>query len=156
MHRHALLIFLFVVIAAPAAAQDSLTDSPQPRALRPVLGLRVGPPLRAAFNLGLALGHYEGPHGAYVGTAVIAEAGSGGGQLSLARVAGSPFGSGRLQLSVLRTWDNPQWVAPGQTYVGVEARMMVGIGVGIGLFGRVAGTTRGDGRLIVINLVAGI
>ena len=124
--------------------------------LRPVLGFRVGPPLRAAFNVGLARARSVGPHGDYTGNAIIVELGSGGGQLSLARVAGSAFGAGRIQLSVLRTWKDPQWVAPQQTYVGLEARMMIGVGVGLGLFGRVEGTTRGDGYLAVVNLVAGI
>ena len=153
MSPYTLLACFLTLIALPVCAQDSV---PPPRSVRPVVGLRVGPPLRAAFNLGLALGHYEGAEGAFLGTGVVVEAGSGGGEVSLARIAGSPFGSGRLQVSILHTWDDPQWVAPGQTYVGVEARLMMGIGVGIGLFGRVRGTTRGDGHLAVINLVAGI
>src|SRR5512135_599279 len=138
MPRPACLFVLLALTSRVAKAQDSLVSQ---YGLRPVLGLRVGPPLRAAFNLGLARARYKAsPHGGYVGTAIIIEAGSGGGQVSLARVAGNGFSAGRIQLSVVRTWGEPQWVAPRQTFLGAEARLMVGIGIGVGVFARISGT----------------
>ena len=117
MLRSLLPFCLFALISPPAGAQDSAASA---HAYRPVLGLRVGPPLRAAFNIGLARGHYG--RSGFVGTGIILEAGSGGGQLSLARTAGSSFSSARIQISALRTWGEPQSVAPRQTFIGVEAR----------------------------------
>jgi len=151
MPRCVLSFCLLALASAPASAQDSV---PRAHDYRPVLGLRVGAPLRAAFNLGLARGRYN--QGAFVGTGVVLEAGSGGGQVSLARTAGSAFGSERIQVSLLRTWGDPQGVAPRQTFVGVEARLMVGIGVGLGYFRRISGAMRGDGHVLAINLVGGI
>ena len=153
MCRSLVLVCLLTGVAQPLGAQYPVDSAHH---LRPILGLRVGPPLRSAYNVGLARVRTTGAHGGYEGIGVIAEIGSGGGQLSVARVTGSVFGAGRLQLSVLRTWKDPQWVAPKQTYVGAELRMMIGVGVGFGLFARVAGKTRGDGHLAVVNLVAGI
>ena len=147
-----IVLLCFLALASSAAyAQDSVANAHD---YRPVLGLRVGPPLRAAFNIGLAHGHYK--PGGFLGTAIILEAGSGGGQVSVARVAGSPFGSARVQLSALRTWGDPGSVAPRQTFLGLEARLMFGVGIGLGFYGRISGTTRGDGHLVVVNLVAGI
>ena len=77
-----------------------------------------------------------------------AEAGSGGGKLSLgvganARVQDEDFrgtvGAG-LKLSVARTWGNPVGTDPGLTYVGPELDLFVlRVGVNVGVLFRVAG-----------------
>ena len=156
MVRYLSCAYLVAILAPPTSAQSATSSS---RHILPLLGLRVGPPIRAAFYAGVALVHQprpDQPDRGSSGPAIVFEAGSAGGQVSLGHSMGSGFGAARYQLTLLRTWGDPQWVARDQTYLGGEIRVMpLFIGVGLGLFGRVRGTVRGDGHLAVVTLVAG-
>jgi hypothetical protein len=146
-----------LVLAGPAAGQDSV---PLPRfeprpAVRAFAGVHVLGVPRAAVGVGLGVGNV-GYHGDFGGWALIVEAGIGGGQVGLAHVMVGPFGGARLQLSVLRSWDDPRLVEEDQTFAGLEAQLtFLAIGPRVGVFKRLAGDADGDSLVFSLGLAMG-
>jgi len=148
---------------APNPALPAKTDITIDRRNQVVAGLGFGGPLGATFRVDLLHGlgadvreekervkavcalpipHCGG------GFLLGAEAGSGGGKLSLgvganARVDSEDFKGTvgvDLKLSVARTWGSPIGTEPGLTYLGPELDLSVlRFGVGLGVLWRIAG-----------------
>jgi len=124
-------------------------------AARVFAGVHVFGIPRAALGLWLGLGTV-GLHGDFAGWAVILEGGLGGGQIGFGRVAASPFGGARLQVSVLRSWKDPRLVEEDQTFLGLEAQLtLIAIGPRVGLFKRLTGQAEGDSFVFSLGLAAG-
>jgi hypothetical protein len=67
-----------------------------------------------------------------------------------------PFGGARLQLSVLRSWDDPRLVEEDQTFAGLEAQLtFLAIGPRVGVFKRLAGDADGDSLVFSLGLAMG-
>ncbi len=150
-------------VARPAAAAAAPTEVTLDKRNAFAAGVRFGGPLGGSLRLSLLHGlgakvrekdqrvdavcAVPIPHCAG-GFLLDAEAGSGGGKLSLgvganARVQDEDFrgtvGAG-LKLSVARTWGNPVGTDPGLTYLGPELDLFVlRVGVSVGVLFRVAG-----------------
>jgi len=149
--------------ARPASGPPARTEVTIDRRNAFVTGLRFGGPVGAAVRLSLLHGlgadvrekdervdavcSVPIPHCAG-GFLLDAEAGSGGGKLSLgiganAKVQSEDFrgtvGAG-LKLSLARTWGSPIGTDPGLTYLGPELDLYVlRVGVNLGVLWRVAG-----------------
>jgi len=150
-------------VARPAAAAPAPTEVTLDKRNAFAAGVRFGGPLGGSLRLSLLHGlgakvrdedqkvdavcAVPIPHCAG-GFLLDAEAGSGGGKLSLgvganARVQDEDFrgtvGAG-LKLSLARTWGNPVGTDPGLTYLGPELDLFVlRVGVNVGVLFRVAG-----------------
>lgn len=161
---------------AAARSASTVSSAPKPRGGPPaeaevtidrrnavVAGVRFGGPIGASMRLSLLHGlgakvrekdekvdavcAVPIPHCAG-GFLLDAEAGTGGGKLSLgvganAKVQSEDFrgtvGAG-LKLSVAQTWGNPIGTDPGLTYLGPELDLYVlRVGVNVGVLFRVAG-----------------
>ena len=147
-------VLVAAALASPASGQVPTPDSAN---VRPLFGARVGPPFRAGAYLGIVANRAPGPHGDYDGRTIGIEAGIGGGQLTFGRAAGSLFGGVRYHVALLHTWGDSQNVAPGQTYIGAEFRLMiVAVGVGVGAYGRIAGNEPGQAGLVTLNAFFGL
>ena len=150
-------------VARPASGLPAETEVTIDRRTAFVAGIRFGGPTGAALRLSLLHGLGADvreknervdavcavpiPHCAG-GFLLDAEAGSGGGKLSLgmganAKVQSEDFrgtvGAG-LKLSVAQTWGSPIGTDPGLTYLGPELDLYVlRVGVNLGVLWRVAG-----------------
>ena len=151
------------LVARPASGLPAETEVTIDRRTAFVAGIRFGGPTGAALRLSLLHGLGADvreknervdavcavpiPHCAG-GFLLDAEAGSGGGKLSLgmganAKVQSEDFrgtvGAG-LKLSVAQTWGSPIGTEPGLTYLGPELDLYVlRVGVNLGVLWRVAG-----------------
>jgi hypothetical protein len=97
-------------------------------------GLRFGPPLRAGFALGVAYGNRTAA-AQFAGPLAVAEAGIGGGRVSVGYLFAGPVASGFEVLgSALRTWGKPSQLDRNRTLAGGEVRVsafFANLGVGV-------------------------
>ena len=128
---------------SPAASRPSPTASPSPspspsppadpgqtRRTGSTFAITAGSPLGVSGSAGLVIGRVHTGGGSCpsaVGTLLQAEAGVGGGKVSLGRLfftyCYTPFGSlgaAGVKLSLLRTWGSPLWAPKDRTYLGPE------------------------------------
>jgi hypothetical protein len=95
----------------------------------------------------------------YSGPAALVEIGIRAGSVSLgwAGVGTLLIPTGiRIQGSALRTWGSSSHLAPGQTFLGVEAQWTVLGGLRIGQFWRVRGDRAGDEEFTRLGLAIGV
>ncbi|HET7460411.1 MAG TPA: hypothetical protein VFJ82_04150 [Longimicrobium sp.] len=122
---------------------------PDPGHVGLLVGIRAYGPMRHSGYVGAI----RAPHGDHLGYTAELEAGAGGVQLAAGRGA---TGTARLQVNVLRTWGDPMWVAPNQTFVGAELRIGIVIGFGLVGYRRVQGDAPGDAWAGGLTGVVGI
>jgi hypothetical protein len=151
-HRVLVPLALLAAIAAPASAQGRPRNGPDCGLLG---GLRFGSAQRQAAYTGLwcvtksAAGERSGP-------SLELEYGRSGGQIALgATSTGASATVGRLQAVLLRTWGRATDIAPGQTFVGVEAQVSELLGVSAGAYRRVRGSAAGDTGFLGVRFVLG-
>lgn len=122
---------------------------PDPGHMGLLVGVRAYGPMRHSAYVGAI----KAPQGDHPGYTAELEAGAGGIQLAAGRGA---TGTARMQVNVLRTWGDPMWVEPNQTFVGAEIRIGLFIGVGLVGYRRIQGNSPGDGWAGGITGVVGI
>jgi hypothetical protein len=155
--------------ATPAPPTPTPTPTPVPRVARkvaaPTLAIGAGGPLLVSGSAGVILGkdlalpdECPSPRGVLL----QAEAGAGGGKLSVGPVytyCHTPFGSlgaGSLQLTYLRTWGNPLGTEPDLTYWGGELRLgLIDWRVTLGLLKRTGGGEAGANLLFTWGIARG-
>ncbi|HET7230822.1 MAG TPA: hypothetical protein VFJ16_12510 [Longimicrobium sp.] len=123
---------------------------PDPGRIGFLAGIRAYGPMRRSGYVGLIKAPRRRDRLGY--TAEL-EAGQGGVQLAAGR---GVTGTWRMHLNVLRTWGDPMWVEPGQTYMGAELRAGILLGFGLVGYRRVQGSARGDAWAGGLTGVVGI
>jgi hypothetical protein len=109
-----------------------------------------------AAHLALVLGDAPGRHGEYGGPVLSVEPGLYGGKFGVGLGGVSPFGSGLLRASYLRSWGDDGPLEPDQGYLGVDARMAIRfLALGIGWHGRISGEASGDGSIFTFSAGVG-
>lgn len=123
----------------PAFGEYGGILSPRPGRVGLLVGIRAYGPMRHSAYLGAMKANRDR---SLLGYTAELEAGAGGVQLAAGRGA---TGTARMQASVLRTWGDPMWVEPNQTFVGAEFRIGLVLGFGLVGYRRVRGHSPGDG-----------
>ena len=155
--RGAMVLAILALVPVAGAAQEpprpAASPSPAPATVRrtgPTFAVRAGAPLTLSASAGLIVGRVTTGGASCptaVGNLVQAEAGVGGGQVSLGRVfftyCYTPFGSlgaADVKLTLLRTWGKPLFGGAGRTYLGPELDIgMADWKISLGLLARVQG-----------------
>jgi hypothetical protein len=151
------LVLGLALSAAPVHGQDTEEGAPEPadaeskRKLLPFPGLRYGAPLGFSLYGGVMLGRQH-PAG-YSGPTLIGEVGQDGGRVSLGW-SSVGFGTGRAQLSYIRTWDDHGGVWADQSYVGPEIAVGFIAGVTAGYYWRIS-DGGGKARMLAIGSFIG-
>jgi hypothetical protein len=109
-----------------------------------------------AAHLALMLGDAPRRHGEYGGPVLSVEPGLHGGKVGIGVGGVSPFGSGLLRASYLRSWGDDGPLAADQGYLGADARMAIRfLALGIGWHGRISGEASGDGSIFTFSAGVG-
>lgn len=140
-----------LLVAAPSVAAAQRTTE-----YGPLYGVRFGSAQHQSVYAGIARISHITPD-EQTGTALEVEMGRSAGQVGIGVVGMAPMAAEvRMQLVALRTWGRATQIAPGQSYVGVEAQLGVILGVSVGYYRRIHGNTPGDASFRGIRFVIGV
>jgi hypothetical protein len=141
---------------ALAALLPSLAAAQRTADYGPLYGVRFGSAQHQSVYAGLARVTHMTPD-EQTGTTLELELGRRAGQVGIGVIGIAPMAAEvRMQLVGLRTWGRATDIAPGQDYVGVEAQLGVIVGVSVGYYRRVHGSTPGDASFRGIRFVIGV
>ena len=151
-HGPALLFACAAILAISRPTRAQQTET----VWHPAIGITLGAPYGSSGYLGLArMTHLTTEWETFRGIAGIAEIGRGGGQFAIARAWEEGPLMSRLQAALVRSWSQSVQVAPGQTFVSVQAQSSFVFGANLGAYWRVRGHAPGDAFFAAVRLVIG-
>ena len=144
------------MLALATLAVPSIAGAQETTDYGPLYGVRFGSAQHQSAYVGIArLSHITPDE--QTGTAFEVEIGRSAGQVGIGVIGIAPMGAEvRMQAVGLRTWGRATDIAPGQSYVGVEAQLGVIVGVSVGYYRRIHGSTPGDAHFRGIRFVIGV
>ena len=154
--RSRYLSSLIAVLNLTALAIPSVAAAQRATEYGPLYGVRFGSAQHQSIYAGIARVSRISPD-EQTGTTLEVEMGRSAGQVGVGVIGLAPMAAEvRLQLVGLRTWGRATDIAPGQDYLGVEAQLGVIVGVSVGYYRRVRGSTPGDASFRGIRFVIGV
>lgn len=153
------LVLALVLNAASLHGQT--TEEPAPEPAAPATGLRLagaggfryGPPLGPSLYAGVILSDQTPDF--IDGPSLFGEVGLDGVRVSVGHSTVSLGGTARVQLSVIRTWDNHGDIKADQTYVGPEIVGGLLAGLSVGYYWRIT-DGGGKARILAIGSFIGL